>query len=58
MTILTDGFMEDWVPVAEMFDNYRRVVMLVTYDAPEGVTSYADYDYELMSGGGKTLKIA
>jgi immune inhibitor A len=55
ITILAGGVMEDWAPIADLFANYRRVVMLVTYDAPEGVTSYADYRYEIISGGNKAF---
>jgi hypothetical protein len=53
MTILSGGYMQDWAPIAEMFDNYRSLVLMVTYDAGVGVTSYADYSFDLISGGGK-----
>lgn len=50
MTILSGGYMQDWAPIADMFSNYDQVVMLVTYDAPEGVTSYAAYSYDVIRG--------
>jgi hypothetical protein len=55
-TILTDGYASDWTSVREMFNNYRTLYMLVIYDAPEGVTSYADYSFEISHKGGKHLK--
>jgi len=48
-TIKLDDSTEDgWVEVSKLIKNSRQVVMLVTYDAPEGVTTYADYSYELV----------
>lgn len=52
-TILSGDFIAEWDEVRGMFSQYRWVVMTVTYDAPEGSTTYAGYDYELVSTGGK-----
>lgn len=51
-TILSGGYVADWASIRNMFDNYRRLVMLVTYDAPQGVTAYADYTFEIDHRGG------
>jgi hypothetical protein len=47
-TILSGDYKSDWTSVREMFDNYRSLVMLVTYDAPEGTSTYADYSFEIV----------
>jgi hypothetical protein len=40
---MSGGFGSDWQSIRTLFDNYRTVVMLVTFDAAQGVTGYADY---------------
>lgn len=55
-TILSGDYKSDWTSVREMFDNYRSLVMLVTYDAPEGTSTYADYSFEIDNRGGKHIK--
>ena len=55
-TVMSGGHVSDWESIREMFDNYRRLVMLVTYDAPQGVNSYADYTFEIDHRGGAHLK--
>jgi len=51
-TIMSGGYVSDWAPIRKMFNNYRQLVMLVTYDAVQGVTSYADYTFEIDHRGG------
>ncbi len=51
-TLMSGGFVSDWASIRSMFDNYRTLVMVVIYDAPQGVTSYADYTYEIDHRGG------
>jgi len=41
-----------------MFDGYRQLVLLVSYDAPRGVTAYADYTFEIDNRGGQTPEVA
>lgn len=52
-TILSGSHMSDWTSVRQMFDNYRQLVMVVTYDAREGDSSYADYSVEIENQGGR-----
>jgi hypothetical protein len=52
-TILTGGYVSDWQSIRNMFDGYRQLVLLVTYDAPQGVTGYADYTFDIDNQGGK-----
>ena len=54
--ILSDEYMGTWDDFKSFFDNYRTVVMLITFDADEGVTTYADYSFEFINGGGKAFK--
>jgi bacillopeptidase F (M6 metalloprotease family) len=51
LTILSDRYTSDWESICELFDNYRKLVMLVTYDAPQCVQGYADYSYEIVNKG-------
>jgi hypothetical protein len=55
-TVMSGGYVSDWASIRTMFDNYRQLVMVVVYDAPEGVTSYADYYFEMDHRGGAHLK--
>ncbi|HET7009752.1 MAG TPA: choice-of-anchor J domain-containing protein [Anaerolineales bacterium] len=55
-TVMSGGFASDWESIREMFDNYRQLVLVVIYDAAEGVTSYANYTYEIDHRGGSHLK--
>jgi immune inhibitor A len=55
-TVMSGGYVSDWASIRQMFDNYRQLVMLVTYDAEQGVTSYADYTFEIDHKGGQHLK--
>lgn len=54
--ILTGDYAADWQSIRNMFDNYSQLIMLVTYDAVPGVTSYADYNFEIDHRGGTHLK--
>ena len=55
-TLISGGYAADWYSVRKMFDNYKQLVVVVIYDAPEGVTSYADYDFQVDHRGGAHLK--
>jgi len=55
-TILTGGYVSDWVSIRKMFKKYRRLVMVVTYDAPQGEATYAGYDFEISKKGGIHIK--
>jgi hypothetical protein len=55
-TILSDDYIGSFEDFKSFFDNYRTIVMLVTYDAEEGATLYADYTYEFINGGGNVFK--
>jgi hypothetical protein len=49
ITIDLDKTTEDgWLALSSMLKWSQKAVMLVTFDAPEGFTSYADYDYEII----------
>ena len=50
MTILSGDYISDWVDIHDMFKTYKDIVMVVTYDAPEGVVSYGPYTYEMFKG--------
>jgi hypothetical protein len=54
--ILSGGYVSDWESIRNMFDNYQQLVMVVTYNAVEGVTSYADYNFQIDSRGGIHIK--
>ncbi len=54
--ILTGGYVAPWISIRQMFDNYTQLVMVVTYDAVEGVNSYADYTFEIDHRGGSHIK--
>jgi hypothetical protein len=57
LTVPTDnGYELEWNELRDMFKNYRSVVMIVTSNAEEGVTDYAPYDYQLLSGGNMPFK--
>lgn len=47
LTILSGGYVSDWASISALFDNNSAVIMLVTYDADQGVSAYANYDYEI-----------
>lgn len=51
-TILSDDYMGSFDDFRYILDDYNTTVMIVTYDAEEGVTSYADYSFEFLNGGG------
>jgi hypothetical protein len=55
-TILSDDYIGSFEDFKRFFDNYRTIVMLITYDAEEGATLYADYSYEFINGGGNVFK--
>jgi bacillopeptidase F (M6 metalloprotease family) len=55
-TILSDDYMGSVDDFKYILDDYNTVYMLVTFDAPEGATSYADYSFEFLSGGNKPFK--
>lgn len=55
-TILTGDYVSDWASVREMFDKYRSLVMVVTYDAPEGESAYGDYTFSIDHRGGKHIR--
>lgn len=54
--ILTGDYTADWQSIRNMFDNYTQLILLVTYDAVPGVTSYAEYNFEIDHRGGRHLK--
>jgi len=54
--ILSDDYMGSWDDFKYFFDNFRTVVLLVTFDADEGVTTYADYSFDFLNGGNKVFK--
>ena len=54
--ILSDEYTGSFEDFKEIFDNNHTVVMLVTFDAPEGATTYADYSFEFLNGGNKVFK--
>jgi hypothetical protein len=54
--ILTGDYMASFADFKQIFEDYHTVVMLVTFDADEGTTTYADYSYEFLNGGGKVFK--
>jgi len=45
---LSDLNEEGSIKLAKLFSNSKYVVMLVTYAAPEGVSSYANYTYQIV----------
>ncbi|HSL43325.1 MAG TPA: hypothetical protein VK897_07830 [Anaerolineales bacterium] len=55
-TVMSGGYVSEWTSIRKMFDNYQQLVMVVIYDAPEGVTSYAEYDFQMDHRGGAHLK--
>jgi hypothetical protein len=55
-TIMSGGYVSDWASIRSMFDNYRQLVLVVVYDALQGVSSYADYTFEIDHRGGSHLK--
>lgn len=56
LVIMSGGFISDWASIRNLFDNYSKVVMLVTFDADQGVSVYAEYDYEIDHRGGVHIK--
>jgi len=55
-TILSDGYLGSVDDFKYIFDDYNSVVMLVTFTAPEGATTYADYSFNFINGGGFPFK--
>jgi hypothetical protein len=55
-TILSDDYTASFDDFKNIFDKYNKVIMLVTFDAPEGATSYADYSFEFLNGGDYPFK--
>lgn len=45
---LSEATEEGWAATSSLFKNSRQVAMLVTYDAPEGITTYADYSIDFV----------
>ncbi|WP_075062765.1 choice-of-anchor J domain-containing protein [Ornatilinea apprima] len=45
---LSEATEEGWAATSSLFKNSRQVAMLVTYDAPEGITTYADYSFDFV----------
>lgn len=54
--VMDGGYMSDWASIRQMFNNYKQVTMLVTYNAEQGVSSYADYSFAIDHRGGRHLK--
>lgn len=54
--ILTGDYMASFDDFKQIFEDYHTIVMLVTFNADEGTTSYADYSYQFLNGGGKVFK--
>ena len=55
-TLISGGYAADWYSVRKMFNKYRWLVVVVIYDAPQGVTSYADYTFQVDHRGGVHIK--
>lgn len=55
-TILSDGYIGSVDDFKYIFDDFNTVVMLVTFTAPEGATTYADYSFDFINGGGQPFK--
>ncbi len=55
-TILSGGYMGTVDDFKYIFDDYNTVVMMVTFTAPEGATTYADYSFNFINGGGFPFK--
>lgn len=55
-TLMSGGYAADWYSVRQMFNKYRWLVVVVIYDAPQGVSSYADYTFQVDHRGGIHLK--
>ncbi|UCG83324.1 MAG: immune inhibitor A [Dehalococcoidia bacterium] len=47
VTMMSGGYISDWEGIRNMFNSYRLVVMLVTYDAPVGTEVYSGYTFEM-----------
>jgi hypothetical protein len=56
VTILTGDYMMEWDDIRTVLDNCRYAVLLVTYDAVQGVTSNADYELTMYHKSGKPIK--
>jgi hypothetical protein len=54
--ILSDDYVGSFADFKDFFDNYRTVVMLVTFDAVPGETNYADYSFDFINDEGEVFK--
>jgi hypothetical protein len=56
LTILTGDYVGEWESIRDLLDNCRWAILLVTYDAHQGITSYADYSIDMYYQSGKPIK--
>ena len=56
LTILTSDYVGEWEGIRDLLQNCRYAILLVTYDAAQGVTAYADYTIAMYHQSGKPIR--
>jgi hypothetical protein len=56
LTILTGDYIEEWESIRDLLQNCRYAILLVTYDAAQGVTAYVDYTIDMYYKSGRPVK--